>query len=126
VAAAAGLAVRVLGVPVRIRLPLTTNMRMLGLRNSAIINYQVGFSSSGLLTAVQLDYYFNCGFVRWFVPRRNLYSGHRRSPNDTIGALAMALTICDGAYHCDNWLVTGHLGAFLCCCFLCFFLTLFV
>lgn len=80
-------------LPVRCVLPLSTNMQMIGKRNPFTCNYSVGFDDRGLLHAVKLDYLADCGF----------------SPSDTVGTMSMALTICDNAYACPNWLVTPYL-----------------
>lgn len=69
-------------------------MRMVGKRNPFQCNYSVGFDDTGLLHAVKLDYYEDCGC----------------SPSDSTGTMSMALTICDNAYYCPNWLVTPYLA----------------
>ena len=75
------------------QLPLSTNMELVGKRNPFTCKYSVGFDDRGLLHAVKLDYYEDCGC----------------SPSDSIGTMSMALTICDNAYYCPNWLVTPYL-----------------
>lgn len=68
-------------------------MFMLGKRNPFTCQYSVGFDDSGKLSAVKLDYYADCGY----------------QAADTVGSMSMALTICDNAYYCPNWLVTPYL-----------------
>jgi xanthine dehydrogenase/oxidase len=79
--------------PVRNMLDLNTNMKMIGKRHPFRATYSVGYSSAGLLQAVKLDFHVNCG----------------NSGSDAIGAASIALTACDNAYYCPNWLVTPYL-----------------
>jgi xanthine dehydrogenase molybdopterin-binding subunit B len=65
-------------------------MFMLGKRNPFLCKYSAGFDDSGKLTAVKMDYIADCGYLA----------------ADTVGSMSMALTICDNAYYCPNWLVT--------------------
>ena len=62
---------------------------MLGKRHPVLCRYTVGYTSQGLLTAIKMDYYVNCGYTQ----------------TDGDGVVAMALTACDAAYHCPVWLV---------------------
>jgi xanthine dehydrogenase/oxidase len=68
-------------------------MTMVGKRNPFMCRYSVGFDDNALLTAVKLDYISDCGWM----------------PNDAVGTMSMAMTICDNAYYCPNWLVTPFL-----------------
>lgn len=90
VSSAVALATQILGVPVRCVLSLATNMFMMGKRNPFLCKYTVGFDDSAKLTAVKMDYIADCGYIA----------------ADTVGSMSMALTICDNAYYCPNWLVT--------------------
>ncbi len=65
-------------------------MAQLGKRNPFETDFTLGFDSYGKLVALKLDYYMDSGC----------------SINDTIGNMQMAMTTCDGAYYCPNWLVT--------------------
>ncbi|KJE95964.1 XDH protein [Capsaspora owczarzaki ATCC 30864] len=92
-AAAAAIAAAALRTPVRINLSLANNLEMIGKRNPFMANYKVGFSATGVLQAVQIDYYADAGcFV-----------------NDTPGTVSMAMTTCDNAYYAPNWLVNGYM-----------------
>ena len=64
-------------------------LQMIGMRNAVMCRYTVGYSSQGLLQAIKMDYYANSGYT----------------PGDSDGVLSMALTGCDAAYYCPNWLV---------------------
>eukprot|EP00039_Didymoeca_costata_P013650 m.211254 g.211254 ORF g.211254 m.211254 type:complete len:1324 (+) comp15833_c0_seq4:23-3994(+) len=93
VAAACSIASRIANRPISCVLDINTNMKMMGKRHPFLCNYTIGCDADGKLQAVQLDYFANGG----------AYS------TDTDGVMGMALTACDGAYFCPNWLVTPKL-----------------
>lgn len=82
------------GRPVRCHLSLSTNMKMLGKRHPYQLDYEVGFTSEGMLTAVKIDWYSDSGYVIGMA--------------DTVGSMMQGLTTTDNAYWCPNWLISPY------------------
>jgi xanthine dehydrogenase/oxidase len=75
-----------------VQVNLNTNMEMLGKRNPFEADYTVAFDNSGVLQGIQLDYYIDCGCYI----------------NDAVRTMDAAMTTCDNAYYCPNWLVNAN------------------
>jgi xanthine dehydrogenase/oxidase len=69
-------------------------MEMIGKRNPFEADYTVGFDNTGKLLGVSIDYYIDCGCYM----------------NDSLGTMQAAMSTCDNAYYCPNWLVTPYIA----------------
>ncbi|XP_052797561.1 xanthine dehydrogenase/oxidase-like isoform X2 [Mya arenaria] len=85
IAAACGLSAFLTNRPVKLRLTLGDNMKMLGKRYPFRADYQAGFTDAGQLNAVKVTYYADCGV----------------SANDN--SLPSMQTWANNAYACNNW-----------------------
>ena len=68
-------------------------MSMIGKRAPFEADYVVGVNANGVLQGVQLDYWVDSGAYC----------------NDGVGSAEMAMTACDNAYYCPNWVVNSHM-----------------
>ncbi|BFZ17322.1 hypothetical protein BsWGS_20361 [Bradybaena similaris] len=90
-AAAVTLGAYVTRRPVRMPLDLATNMQTCGKRAPVLAKYKVGFSNSGDVQVVELDYYSDIGF-----------NSNRQSE------LTHAMHYIDMCYHVPNWKIRPH------------------
>ncbi|XP_077979418.1 xanthine dehydrogenase/oxidase-like [Glandiceps talaboti] len=63
-AAACAVAAKKVGKPVRIMLERDKDMQFVGTRHTAIAKYKVGCSKEGKLKAMEMELFFNAGFVK--------------------------------------------------------------
>ncbi|XP_035826275.1 indole-3-acetaldehyde oxidase [Aplysia californica] len=91
VTGAATLAAYVLGRPVRVSLDMSTNVRMCGKRAANLARYKAGFSASGDLQVVDLDFYLDCGYT----------------PNSAPELIHIVAYI-DMAYYIPHWKIRSH------------------
>ena len=91
-AAAAAVAAQKTGQPVRVRLNRQQDMTMTGKRHSFLARYRVGFTQTGLLSAVDVDLYADGGWSTDLSP---------------LVVQAAVLRI-DNTYYVPNFAVRGH------------------
>lgn len=88
---ACAFAAQKLDTPVKMRMDFERNMNMIGKRNPYLFKYKVGVSNTGMLQAIQIDFYLDQG--AFF---------------DMSGGMIMAAQFAiDNVYHCPNWKVSG-------------------
>jgi xanthine dehydrogenase/oxidase len=92
-ASAAALCAMKLGRTVRIFNDRTADMIMTGGRESLAFDYEVGFTSSGLITALIINFFVEAGV----------------DEQDAIADMAMSMNWADNAYHFPNYLAQATL-----------------
>lgn len=88
IACATALAAYLLQRPCKTVLDIYTNMRMVGRRFAHLAQYKVGFMSTGVIKAVQMTHYIDCGYTN-------------------NGFASGSLLWCDSAYNIAAWNVQG-------------------
>nr|XP_058949586.1 xanthine dehydrogenase/oxidase-like isoform X1 [Pocillopora verrucosa] len=90
VATACAIAAYVTKRPVRMRLNLSTNMEMVGVREPYKATYKAGVASDGKLNGIDVNLYADCG----------------STPNAIDVGTAQSWV--DNAYFCDNWKIVPY------------------
>jgi xanthine dehydrogenase/oxidase len=92
-ASAAALCAMKLGRSVRIFNNRTSDMILTGGRESFAFDYEVGYTSSGQITAIKINFYIDAGIAY----------------EDTIGGMYMGMNWADNAYYFPNYIAEATL-----------------
>uniref|UniRef100_A0A0B7B2H5 FAD-binding PCMH-type domain-containing protein n=1 Tax=Arion vulgaris TaxID=1028688 RepID=A0A0B7B2H5_9EUPU len=91
VSAAASLGAYLTGRPVRMSLDMATNMQVCGKRAPILAKYKIGFSNSGDVQVIDMDYYSDIGCT-----------------STRKGEITHAMHYMDMCYHVPHWKIRPH------------------